>query len=272
MFADLHMHSTFSDGRYTPTRLVDENYRVGVRLMALTDHDCVDGVREALEAAKKYHGEMQILAGVELGTECEHRPVHILGYNIDCSNEPLLKTIAWLRDSRENRLYKMIDKLASLGYYIKPEDCASEGKTIGRPHLAKALVKAGYFQGTQEAFDKLLHFGGPAYVPHAKLSPREAVELIHVAKGKAVLAHPTEIANDELALKLLDTIPFDGLEVYHPSARTKERQNVLKVWAIERKLFVTGGTDFHAIEDRFPNKIGIWLVNIDNVKGVLEWK
>jgi len=272
MFADLHMHSTFSDGRYCPTRLVDENFNVGIRLMAITDHDCVDGISEAIEAAKKYHGELQIISGVELGTEAEKRPVHILGYYIDTTYKPLLDTMDWLRDSRDNRLFKMIDRLNELGYSIKPENCVTEGKTIGRPHVAKALVEAGYFKSVQEAFDTLLHFGGPAYVPHAKLSSKEAVDLIHAAGGIAVLAHPTEIANDDLALSLLDSIPFDGVEVYHPSARTKDRQKVLVKWANDRNLIITGGTDFHAVEDRFPNKIGIWMVDLDDVKGILEWK
>lgn len=272
MFADLHMHSTFSDGRYSPSRLVDDNYDIGVRVMAITDHDCVDGIAEALHAAKKYNNTMRVIPGVELGTETQNRPVHILGYFIDTSYQPMLETMAWLRDCRDNRLYKMIERLDELGYHIKLESCMNEGKTIGRPHVAKALVEAGYFKTVQEAFDKLLHFGGPAYVPHPKLSPSEAVALIHKAGGLAVLAHPTEIANDALALNLLDTIPFDGVEVYHPSARTKERQEVLKKWAASRNLFITGGTDFHGVEDRFPNKLGMWKVNINELKGILEWK
>ncbi len=272
MFADLHMHSTFSDGTYSPTKLVHDNYDIGVRVMAITDHDCVDGIPEALNAAQKYNGNIVVIPGVEFGTEIENRPVHVLGYYIDTSYKPMLETMAWLRDSRDNRLYKMIERLDELGYHIKLESCMHEGKTIGRPHVAKALVEAGYFKGVQEAFDKLLHFGGPAYVAHPKLSPSEAVALIHEAGGFAVLAHPTEIANDNLVLNLLDTIPFDGLEVYHPSARTKERQKIIKNWALARNLVITGGTDFHGVEDRFPNKLGLWNVNIDEVKGILEWK
>lgn len=272
MFADLHMHSTFSDGTYTPTRLVDENYSVGIDVMALTDHDCVDGVVEALMAAEKYQGKLKVIPGIELSTEAEKRPVHILGYYIDPNNKPMLDTLQWLRDSRDNRVTKTIARLGELGYYIKSEDIESNGKAVGRPHIAKALIKAGYFKGMQEVFDALLYFGGPAYISHAKLSPREAVDLIHAAGGIAVLAHPSEIENDALALSLLDNIPFDGVEVYHPSARTKERQEIIIKWALERNLITTGGTDFHGTADRFPVKLGIWMVDLDNVKGILKWK
>lgn len=272
MFVDLHSHSTFSDGRYTPTMLVDENYGIGVKVMAVTDHDCVDGVQEAIEASKKFNGEIKVIPGVELSTEKDKRPVHILGYYIDVNNKPMLDTMAWLRDSRDNRLLKTIDRLAELGYIINVEDCKTDGKTVGRPHIAKALVKAGYFSGVQEVFDKLLYFGGPAYIPHAKLSPKEAVDLIHAAGGLAFLAHPTEIANDKLALELLDNIDFDGVEVYHPSANNKERIELIRQWAIERSLLISGGTDFHAVPDRFPDKLGIWLVNYEDVKGIVEWK
>lgn len=272
MFVDLHTHSTFSDGRFTPTRLVDENYEKGIRVLAITDHDCVDGVREAIEAAKKYNGEMKVIPGVELSTEMNHRPVHILGYYLDVNYKPMLDTMDNLRDSRDNRLYKMIDRLNELGYLITADDIDTSGKTIGRPHVAKALVKAGYFSNVQEVFDKLLYYGGPAYINHFKLSPLEAVKMIHAAGGIAVLAHPTEIANDELVLELLDTIPFDGVEVYHPSSKTQERNNEIKEFAAKRNLLVSGGTDFHAQPDRFPAEIGIWLVDYEDVKGIIEWK
>lgn len=272
MFVDLHTHTTFSDGTYTPTKLVDEYFKLGVQVLAITDHDCVDGVQEALEATKKYDGKMKIIPGVELSTENDNRPVHILGYYVDVNNKPMLETMAWLRDSRDNRLFKMIDRLAELGFNISVDDCRTEGKTIGRPHVAKALVQAGYFDSVQEAFDKLLHFGGPAYITHAKLSPKEAVDLIHAAGGIAILAHPSEICDDDMVLELLDSIAFDGIEVYHPANRPDKRLALIKQWANERNLLIGGGTDFHGVPDRFPNKLGIWMVNYDDVKGIIEWK
>ena len=272
MYVDLHMHSTFSDGRYTPEQLVDENFKLGVRVMALTDHDSLEGIDEALKAAEKYQGAMRIIPGLELSSEAYRRPVHILGYYIDSSNKNLLDTLHWLRDSRKNRIPKIIAKLKALGYVIRLEDCMTGGRSLGRPHVARALVKAGYFTDTQQAFDELLRYGGPAYVPHAKLSPEEAVKLIHTAGGLAVLAHPTEIENDEIVLDLLNKLSFDGLEVYHPSARSKERQEFLKALAQEKNLLITGGTDFHGAADRFPPKLGEWLVKYDYVKGILAWK
>ena len=272
MYVDLHMHSTFSDGRYTPEMLVEENFKLGIRVIALTDHDCIDGVESALRAAEKFQGAMRIIPGLELSTEANKRPVHILGYYVDMDNNNLLDVLHWLRDSRENRLLRMLDKLQELGYDIKPEYCMAGGRSLGRPHVAKALVKAGYFNEAQEAFDKLLYFGGPAYTPYAKLFPEDAVKLIHEAGGLAVLAHPTEIENDDLVLSLLDKLPFDGLEVYHPSALTKERQEFLKKLAQERNLLITGGTDFHGVPDRFPAQLGEWIVNYEDVKEILAWQ
>ena len=246
---DLHLHSTFSDGRYTPTMLVDEAVAKGISVIAITDHDSWNGMAEAREAAKGYGGRIRVLTGIELGTQYEDDAVHILGYHVSMDCEALHKKMDEMRHAREHRLYAMLEKLEKLGY-----------------HVAK-----GYFATVQEVFDALLHRGGPAYVPQPKLSPQEAVALIHKAGGIAVLAHPSELVDKTLPERLLAAEPFDGIEVWHPSADVQAQAHWLAL-AKQRGLLVSGGSDFHGIPDRFPTKLGIWQVQYDDVKGVIEWK
>ena len=266
---DLHMHSTFSDGRYTPTMLVEEAAAKGLAVIALTDHDSWNGVNEAKAAAAALG--VRVLTGVELGSQYENDSVHILGYHVDMGCDALHAKMDELRHGRERRLEKMVAKLHSLGYPIQVEACDPLNRAVGRPHVAKALVAAGYFRTVQEVFDALLHRGGPAYVPQPKLSPAAAVELIHQAGGIAVLAHPSELSDSTLPERLLRQVPFDGLEVYHPSA-DKEAQAKWLHLAKELGLMVGGGSDFHATPDRFPTELGIWQVHYADVKDVIEWK
>ena len=266
---DLHMHSTFSDGRYTPTMLVEEAAAKGLAVIALTDHDSWNGVNEAKAAAAALG--VRVLTGVELGSQYENESVHILGYHVDMGCDALHAKMDELRHGRERRLEKMVAKLHSLGYPIEVEACDPLNRAVGRPHVAKALVAAGYFKTVQEVFDALLRRGGPAYVPQPKLAPEEAVALIHAAGGIAVLAHPSELADASLPERLLRTVPFDGLEVYHPSA-DKEAQAKWLHLAKELGLMVGGGSDFHATPDRFPTELGIWQVHYADVKDVIEWK
>lgn len=266
---DLHMHSTFSDGRYTPTMLVEEAAAKGLAVIALTDHDSWNGVNEAKAAAAALG--VRVLTGVELGSQYENDSVHILGYHVDMGCDALHAKMDELRHGRERRLEKMVAKLHSLGYPIEVEACDPLNRAVGRPHVAKALVAAGYFKTVQEVFDALLRRGGPAYVPQPKLAPEEAVSLIHAAGGIAVLAHPSELADASLPERLLRTVPFDGLEVYHPSA-DKEAQAKWLHLAKELGLMVGGGSDFHATPDRFPTELGIWQVHYADVKDVIEWK
>ena len=269
MLVDLHTHSTFSDGRYTPTELVEEAARVGIRVLAVTDHDSWNGVAEAQAAAAKQG--MRIIPGVELGTQQGDESIHILAYYIDMTNEPLHQKMNQLRHARELRLQQMLEKLHKLGYDIEVEACDPKNRAVGRPHVAKALVRKGYFKTVQEVFDALLHNGGPAYVPQPKLAPEEAVTLIHRAGGIAILAHPSELTDGSLPERLLQQVPFDGIEVYHPSASAEERAKWLAL-AEKYQLLVSGGSDFHAIPDRFPPHLGIFKVEAELVQGVLNHK
>ena len=246
MLVDLHTHSTFSDGRYTPSQLVKMAAEAGIGILGITDHDSVNGIEEALNAAAAVPGAPVIAKGVELGTQVGESSVHILGYNIDIHNKDLL------------------DKIGALGYHITVEQCDPKNRAVGRPHVAKALVKEGYFSSVEEAFDVLLKRGKPGYEPQPKLSPEESVELLHGAGGLAVLAHPAEIENLPLVNTLLSTIPFDGIEVYHPSADEKMQQCFLQM-AEKYNLLVSGGSDFHGVEGRFPEQLGIFKVYAEKV-------
>ena len=156
MLVDLHTHSTFSD------------------------------MEEAMQAAQTVPNAPQIVNGVEMGSQAGEYSVHILGYNIDIHNENLLNKIQEMRHARETRLHRMLDKIDALGYHITVEDCDPKNRAVGRPHVAKALVAAGYFQSVDEAFEVLLKRGRPGYEPQPKLSPEEAVNLLHEAGGIAV--------------------------------------------------------------------------------------
>lgn len=269
-FVDLHTHSTFSDGRYTPTQLVEEAIAKGISVLSITDHDSWNGINEAFTAASGHN--ITIIPGVELGTQVNGESVHILAYHIDTNNKALQDKMDEMRHGREKRLYKILEKLDNLGYHIEVEACDPKNRAVGRPHVAKALVTKGYFNTVQEVFDALLRNGGPAYVPQPKLSPEEAVELIHNAGGIAVLAHPSELSDGELPEKLIQTIPFDGIEVYHPSSAEKNEFAKWLKLAEKYGLLVGGGSDFHGILDRFPHELGIWDVEYEAVKGIIEYK
>lgn len=264
MLIDLHTHSTFSDGRYTPSQLVEMAAAAGIGLLGITDHDSVNGIEEAMSAAALVSGAPRVVPGVELGTQVGESSVHILGYNIDTHNKTLLEKIEEMRHAREKRLYRILDKIAALGYHITVEQCDPKNRAVGRPHVAKALVKKGYFASVEDAFETLLKRGKPGYEPQPKLSPEESVQLLHQAGGIAVLAHPAEIEDLLLVNKLLANIPFDGIEVYHPSADEK-MQRYLICLADKYKLLTSGGSDFHGVEGRFPEQLGVFKVYSENV-------
>lgn len=264
MLVDLHTHSTFSDGRYTPAQLVKMAAAAGIGLLAITDHDSVNGMEEAFAAAAAVPNAPQVVPGVELGTQVDENSVHILGYNIDINNSVLLDKIEEMRHAREKRLYRMLDKIAALGYHITVEQCDPKNRAVGRPHVAKALVKKGYFASVEEAFDVLLKRGKPGYEPQPKLSPEESVQLLHQAGGIAVLAHPAEIENIALVNTLLTNIPFDGIEIYHPSADEKMQQYFAGL-AAKYNLLTSGGSDFHGVEGRFPEQLGVFKVYSEKI-------
>ena len=244
--ADLHMHSTASDGMYAPDELMRRAKALGFTHVALTDHDCVAGIAQARQAAQALG--MTLITGVELSCGAQ-KEIHVLGYGFDPANEALGIFCRERVRQREVRTAAMVEKLAALG---KPVDMARVRElargVMGRPHVARALVEAGHVLSVSEAFDRYLKPGKPAYVPKEDVKVSEAVRLIGQAGGIAVLAHPMELKMGDTMLESLigewKGQGLAGVEVYHPSAQNNHASFLLHL-AQREQLLVTGGSDFH---------------------------
>ena len=256
MKADLHLHTTASDGRLAPKELVSLAAKVGLDVIAITDHDTIDGIAPALAAAKT-SPSLTVIPGVEINTDVPHGEVHILGYFIDYTDLKLAASLQKLRDSRLGRAQQMIDKLGNLGIKIEWQRVCelAQGGSVCRPHIAQALFEKGYVGSEKEAFDKYIGHDGPAYVERYKLLPVEAVELIIDAQGLPVLAHPADISDLKELVPKLKEIGLVGIEIYYRDYRSDIIAGLLKV-ADQYKLVPTGGTDYHAFGDASEVMVG----------------
>jgi 3',5'-nucleoside bisphosphate phosphatase len=240
--ADLHCHTTCSDGSFTPVQLVDLAKQIGLSGVSITDHDTIEAYQTAIKAAKA--------SGIVLGTgvefSCEYRGclVHVLGYDFRLDNDAVEQLCRRHQIRRTERNGAMLSKLAELGMYIPKEELAAQGeKTIGRPHIAKLMVEKGFVQTIKEAFQLYLGEGKAAYVQGEPFSIQETIEVLHTAKGKAFLAHPLLIQPSSIVKELLK-MNFDGLEG-HYSRFTKEQMAKWVQAAHERGWLISGGSDFH---------------------------
>lgn len=256
--ADLHCHTTASDGLLPPEELVALAARIGLKGIAITDHDTIDGWQEAEEAGRVYN--VQILKGMELNTNSQGKEVHILGYELDASSPSLQAKLEYLKEARDLRMQEILRRLGREGIQLAEEEVRAfaQGGSIGRPHIAQALLEKGYIQSIQEGFERYIGAGAPAYVPSYKLSPEEGIEVIRSAGGIPVLAHPG-------MQRLKDKIPawvelgLQGIEVYHSKHRPED-EALYRAIAKEYKLIMTGGSDFHG-EARKPGvELGHWGV------------
>lgn len=250
---DLHLHSTASDGAFRPSGLVHLCTQHGLRAIALTDHDTIDGIAEALAAAERTG--LTMIPGVEISTDIPRSEVHILGYFVDWRQPDFREILALLQRSRHDRARKMVDRLAELGLPLDWErvQALAQDGSIGRPHVAEAMVERGYVASISEAFERYLNRNGPAYVERYKLTPVEVVRLITAADGLPVLAHPVIFGPGEIAEEPLDLeamLPplvragLVGLEARYPGY-TAEMTELLLATAERFGLLTTGGTDFH---------------------------
>jgi len=245
---DLHTHTTRSDGTFTPTDLAREVRAKGLSAFALTDHDCVDGIEEACKEADGVG--VELIPGVEISAEFEKGIMHVLGYFIDWRHTHFLEKLKVLQEGRKERNPQIVRKLRDLGMEITYEEvvAASGGGQVGRPHFARVLMQKGYVTSIQEAFDKYLKKGAPAFLEKERFSPEEAIALIHEAGGVAVLAHPGTLSMTRLELpplfESLSDAGLDGVEVYyslHSEADVAFYLPLLK----RLHLLPTGGSDFH---------------------------
>ena len=253
--ADLHLHTTFSDGRLTPTQLVELCADRGIRYAAVTDHDSTEGIGEALEAARRFR-DLEIIVGVELSTDVQDSEIHLLGYFIDHEDDELQGTLSTFRDGREGRARKMVERLDEMGLPVPWErvEELSGGGAIGRPHIAQAMVEAGYIEYPKDAFDKYLGRNGPAYVERARLTPAEAVRMVVSNGAVPVMAHPTfsvprmddeGVAELRRILVELRGEGLAGMEVYY-GVYEPDVVALLKSMADELGLIACGGSDYHA--------------------------
>lgn len=244
---DLHTHTTASDGTYSPAELVQEAVRRGVRVLAITDHDSTEAIAPALAAARE-HPPLEIVAGIEINTDVAGAEVHALGYFVDHTAEWFLARLREFREERAARVTRITDRLAELGLPVDPAEVFAlvrEG-SAGRPHIAQVMVQRGYVGSVKEAFDRYLRAGGPAYVSHRKVDPREACTLIHRAGGVAAMAHPGfhEAAADRLVRELAGERLLDGIECYYAEHTPQQTARFLALCR-ELDLVPTGGSDFH---------------------------
>lgn len=245
---DLHLHSTFSDGTFTPTELVHMAHESGIRAISITDHDTVDGTAESIEAGTVYG--VRVIAGVELSVYLDDVHFHLLGYCFDHRDQDLLKKLALLQDSRKKRNTVIIEKLSDLGLDVSESELheiSSTGQT-GRPHIARLLVQKRVVKNIDQAFALYLRKGKKGYAPRFIYQVKEAIDLIHQSGGSAVLAHPSQISRsvpllDEL-LESLTALGLDGIETYYPNQRGSFL-NKLHRLAAKYGLLETGGSDYH---------------------------
>lgn len=245
---DLHGHTTASDGSLSPTELIKLADSLSITHLAVTDHDTIDGLAEACEAADSL--KISLIAGIELSVDVDDDSIHLLGYGIDFRSKLLKETLSKLRVSRNDRNSRIVQKLIGLGYAISMDDvdAITTGTAASRGHIAKALITNGEVESVQDAFDKLLSRGKPAYCDRYRLSMAEACSLVHSVGGIAVWAHPG-LHEDKLD-RLLGQMPdwvksgLDGIETDY-SQHSVEMRDYLRSVAELHGLIYTGGSDFH---------------------------
>lgn len=244
-FADLHLHTIFSDGTYTPEDIVSGSIAAGISAVGVVDHDTVAGILPCIRAAEAR--DIEILPGIELSAEYDGKEVHILGYLLDYQNEKLLGKLGTLKERRIERVYKITGKLKELGLDVEAEDVfeIAKGGTVGRLHIARVMAAKGLVGSVFDAFKMYIGDNCPAFVLGFKFSPVEAIKLIKGAGGIPILAHPYTLHNDDLIPIFVD-YGLMGLEA-HYSEHSQGMVNFYLRMAKEYKLLVTGGSDFHGV-------------------------
>lgn len=245
MKIDLHVHTLASDGRLSPAEVVDKAAEFGVKTIAITDHDSVEGIEVALREALKFP-ELLVIPGVELSTNGSQGEIHMLGYYVDHHSAEFCRRLETLRSSRLARGSKMVGKLADLGIHLDWGHVLNlaNGASIGRPHIAQAMLERGDISTFREAFEKYIGRNGPAYVGREKLSPTDSIELIVKARGLPVLAHPADIDELELMITHLKESGLVGMEVYYKGYQ-EETIEWLADMANKNGLIPCGGSDYH---------------------------
>jgi predicted metal-dependent phosphoesterase TrpH len=250
MFADLHLHTQFSDGTYSPEELVAQARRHELVAIALTDHDTVEGCTPTAQACGA--AGIEFVSGTELTAEQDGNEIHILGYCVDVQDAKLLKEISKFQIVRQNRIREMVARLNQLNVPLQAETvfALANCRAPGRPHVARALVAEHLCGSLDEAFERFLKKNRPAWVPKFKMSAAEAIALIHGAGGVAVMAHPGLNRSDEVIPAMADA-GLDGIECFHTKHSTSTAEHYLQL-ADRFELLVTGGSDCHGVSKGQP--------------------
>lgn len=256
--ADLHTHTTCSDGVLSPAELVRKADQRGIKVLAITDHDSISGYAQGREAADELG--LELIAGVELSVQFHRRELHLLGYEFDVNHEALQNYLDYFSEKREDRAKAILDKLYTMGYRLDYETIRSQhpDAAIGRPHIARALVDAGYVKNTGRAFARYLGDRRPADVPKELPPAQKAIEVLHQAGGIAILAHPGHWVSDH-EVNDLHQVGLDGVEIIHPS-HTEMLTDFYARVATKLHLIASGGSDYHgkrAEDESNFGKIGL---------------
>lgn len=263
--ADLHIHSTFSDGQMSPEQIIRKARKLNLMAISITDHDTISGIYPAIHLAKNLNS-IEIIPGIEISTDYKRQEVHILGYYIDYNSKYLKSVLDDLQLNRVIRTEKIVKKLNNIGIdiTIKEVKIQSKGPSIGRPHIADVLKQKGYVNTRKEAFELYLNRNKPAYVPRSKLSPFTAINIIKRSKGIPVLAHPGHLQNQEIISKLKNH-GLEGLEVFHRDHSLKQ-SFYYKQFALQNNLLITGGSDCHGQEPIQLGRYGIDKASLMKIK------
>ncbi len=256
--ADLHTHTTYSDGVLSPYELIKKAHESGVEVLGITDHDSVGAIANSVEISSEFG--VEIVPGVELSAVIEDREIHILGYLFDYKNKNLLDYLTFFRKERVKRAERIVEKLNNINVPLKFESVMEKAGSaaVGRPHIANALLDEGLTTSYIEAFSKYIGYGGPAYEKKYSLSPEDTISLIASSGGLSFLAHPGKYTTDAVLLSLIKD-GLDGIEVVHPSHPPEKILHYRNVVG-QYFLLESGGSDFHGGKRNDDDVLGSYLV------------
>ena len=268
MLVDFHMHSIYSDGVKSPEELLRHALDCNLSMMALTDHDEIDGIKALRTAQEQLDPEKTIkfINGCEFSADYKDKSIHILGYRFDETNKELRDFIEYFKSKREERIDEIIRRCNNVGYFISKDELLKKfpkTQAYGRPHIGQLLIDGGYAKDINDVFKDILRKDSPCYVPKVKIEVPYIIDIIHKAGGLAVMAHPKLVTSDEYVVEML-AYDFDGMEVYHTKHNDDDVKRY-KALAKEHNLFITGGSDYHGIPGKAPDQFGDYLVSAEDV-------
>ncbi|WP_303884920.1 PHP domain-containing protein [Veillonella dispar] len=262
------MHSIYSDGVKSPEGLLRHAIDCNLSMMALTDHDEINGIKALRTAQDQLDPEktIKIINGCEFSADYKDKSIHILGYRFDETNKELRDFIEYFKSKREERIDEIIRRCNNAGYFISKDELLKKfpkTQAYGRPHIGQLLIDGGYAKDINDVFKDILRKDSPCYVPKVKIEVPYIIDIIHKAGGLAVMAHPKLVSSDEYVVEML-AYDFDGMEVYHTKHNDDDVKRY-KALATKHNLFITGGSDYHGIPGKAPDKFGDYLVSSENV-------